>query len=328
MHNACIYCHRRLGANAELEELPIGRRLAFDAAKQRLWIVCPRCRKWNLPPLDVDERGEAIDALERRFRSTTQRRQSGTIGIATLRSGVDLVRIGPALWPEFASWRYGRDLEARRRWHIGRVGSSLGAAGLLAYPVMFILYSEPVLLAGVGLWTAWSIVRRPRRVVCRVPSSNGARVAVRRAHLPYAELLSHPDGGWRLGVAHDRGTAVLRDREAVRALGLVLPRFNSAGATKSDVADAIGVITELGGPEAMHADARSRPVIDGALAALDHPVRIALEMAAHEESERRALAGELALLEAEWREAEEIAGIVDQLDAEMRAPDGTSCLPA
>jgi hypothetical protein len=42
-------------------------------------------------------------------------------------------------------------------------------------------------------------------------------------------------------------------------------------------------------------------------------VRLALEMAAHEETERRALHGELALLEAAWREAEEVAAIADDM---------------
>jgi hypothetical protein len=36
-------------------------------------------------------------------------------------------------------------------------------------------------------------------------------------------------------------------------------------------------------------------------------------MATHEESERRAMEGELARLEQEWRQAEELAGISDQL---------------
>lgn len=43
---------------------------------------------------------------------------------------------------------------------------------------------------------------------------------------------------------------------------------------------------------------------------------LALEMALNEESERRAMAGELALLEAAWREAEEIAAIADALPEE------------
>ena len=46
---------------------------------------------------------------------------------------------------------------------------------------------------------------------------------------------------------------------------------------------------------------------------------LALEMALHEEQERRALEGELALLDAAWREAEEIAAIADRLAGEVPA---------
>ena len=41
--------------------------------------------------------------------------------------------------------------------------------------------------------------------------------------------------------------------------------------------------------------------------------RVALEMALHEEQERRALEGELWILEQAWKEAEEIAAISDNL---------------
>ncbi len=39
--------------------------------------------------------------------------------------------------------------------------------------------------------------------------------------------------------------------------------------------------------------------------------RLALEMSVHEENERRAIEGELAVLEAAWRDAEHIAAICD-----------------
>ena len=45
-------------------------------------------------------------------------------------------------------------------------------------------------------------------------------------------------------------------------------------------------------------------------------VRLALEMAAHEDTERRAMEGELKLLERQWREAEEVAAIADGLALE------------
>ena len=43
------------------------------------------------------------------------------------------------------------------------------------------------------------------------------------------------------------------------------------------------------------------------------PMLLAMEMAAHEDVERRAMEGELAILEAAWRQAEEIASISDNL---------------
>ena len=53
---------------------------------------------------------------------------------------------------------------------------------------------------------------------------------------------------------------------------------------------------------------------DGALSGrVAAPTLLALEMLLHEESERRALAGELEALREQWRQAEEIAAIADAL---------------
>ena len=46
------------------------------------------------------------------------------------------------------------------------------------------------------------------------------------------------------------------------------------------------------------------------------PSHVALEMAANEDIERRALLGELDLLHAAWKDAEEIAAIADELFAD------------
>ena len=50
-----------------------------------------------------------------------------------------------------------------------------------------------------------------------------------------------------------------------------------------------------------------------AISAFPTYVKLALEMASHEEQERRAMEGELALLEAAWRQAEEVARIADDM---------------
>jgi hypothetical protein len=62
-------------------------------------------------------------------------------------------------------------------------------------------------------------------------------------------------------------------------------------------------------PERIREDRASRPFPLNA----DYPASLALEIALHEESERRAMEGELAELDAAWRQAEEIAAIADRL---------------
>jgi hypothetical protein len=112
MYKTCIYCTRNLGDNESVENFPVGRRLAFDAGKGRLWVVCDNCRRWNLTPLE--ERWEAIEECERQYRDTTVRYSTDNVGLARLSEGLDLVRIGKPLRPEFAAWRYGREFLQRR----------------------------------------------------------------------------------------------------------------------------------------------------------------------------------------------------------------------
>jgi hypothetical protein len=92
MYSTCIFCNASLGANEALEHFPVGRRLAFDAARGRLWAVCPRCARWNLTPLE--ERWEAVEECERLFSSTRVRVSTAQIGLARLAEGTELVRLG------------------------------------------------------------------------------------------------------------------------------------------------------------------------------------------------------------------------------------------
>lgn len=66
-----MFCRRPLGDNEVIESFQIGRRLAFDAARGRLWVVCGRCERWNLSPLE--ERWEVVEDCERVFRGTRVR---------------------------------------------------------------------------------------------------------------------------------------------------------------------------------------------------------------------------------------------------------------
>ena len=58
---------------------------------------------------------------------------------------------------------------------------------------------------------------------------------------------------------------------------------------------------------------RDKKGVPGYINKMPKPTKLALEMALHEEQERRALAGELIDLEMAWREAEEVAQIADNL---------------
>ena len=84
MYSTCIFCHAGLGANNSIEPFPIGRRLAFDPAQGRLWVVCSKCERWNLSP--IEERFEAIEDCDRLYRGTYVRMSTGNIGIARMRS--------------------------------------------------------------------------------------------------------------------------------------------------------------------------------------------------------------------------------------------------
>jgi len=130
LYSTCLFCHAGLGSNEVIETFPVGKRLAFDAEKGRLWAVCPRCGRWNLTPLE--ERWEAVEACERRFRGTVLRTSTDNIGLTRLREGLDLIRVGRPLRPELASWRYARTFQ--RRW-IKHAAVTVGLIGIgLAVP--------------------------------------------------------------------------------------------------------------------------------------------------------------------------------------------------
>lgn len=319
MFPACLFCSTRFDPNQVVEALPVGRRIAFDQKRGRLWVVCRHCERWNLTPLD--ERWEAIEACERRFRDARKRVTSENIGLARLAEGLELVRIGEPLRPEFAAWRYGDQFGRRRRRTALAVGGLVAVGGGLA-----IAASVTGLMTGAGyaLWHGttgiWDSVQR-RRIAVRIPVSPGATISVRGRHLQRICLHSAkgPDE-WGIHVPHDHGVELFHGEAARQAAALIMPRLNAAGASQRKVAEAVAQIEACGDPasflaelaRSMSPDARRRNE-HGLLNGLVVETRLAIEMAVNEENERYALEGELALLELEWKEAEELAAISDQL---------------
>src|SRR5687767_13306257 len=112
MLSRCIYCLVPLPENQTLQHLRLGRRIAFDPARGRLWAICSACRRWNLAP--IEERWEALEELERLTRDRG-RLLSQTDSIALFRAeDLDVIRVGKAKLVEEAWWRYGQELRRRR----------------------------------------------------------------------------------------------------------------------------------------------------------------------------------------------------------------------
>ena len=338
MYSACIFCRAGLGRNEVIEHFPIGRRLAFDAAKGRLWVVCRRCERWNLTPLE--ERWEAVEECERRFRETRLRISTDNIGLARLREGLDLVRIGAPLRPEFAAWRYGDQFGRRRRRAMvqGALGVAIGSGLLIGGAAAGLLVGTAGLATNLAI-NAFSVIKLKSGML-HLPHPNGGHLVMTpqqhggvrlvegkpgawQLEVPYVALVPEPRAWWRAAFnSTEIGRVRLEGADAMRAAARLLPLINARGATPRRARDAVQLIEDAGGPERYFPSAAAsvrRWAVQqywgdtGAIRHLPHPVRLALEMAAHEETERRALEGELALLEQAWRDAEEIAAIADSL---------------
>lgn len=338
MYSTCLFCNGALGGNDTIEHFPVGRRLAFDAAKGRLWVVCPLCTRWNLTPLE--ERWEAIEECERSFRGTNVRVSTTNVGLARLPSGLELIRVGSPLRPEFAAWRYGRKLSTRRRQTQYIAGAGVAAAATAA--IVFGPALGPVLSTGTisiiafpGLTTVMGAIPmvgvlaardylRHDRVVAKLPHERSV-ITVRAKHLGDIEMSVHGhDGPASLAVPHDHGWSEFDGAAAIHATGVLIAGANRYGGDAASVRDAVRQIEHAGDASGYLSEASTRNGWRGGrvmsllnsyrnLGAmnLSPTERLALEMAVHEESERRSMEGELAVLENAWRDAEHIAAICD-----------------
>ena len=345
MYSICLFCNSELGRNEALEAFPIGRRLAFDARKGRLWVVCRKCERWNLTPLE--ERWEAIEQAERLFRDTKQRVSTDNIGLTRLPDSTELVRIGEPQRPEYAAWRYGDQFGKRRQRQMLLAGGGLGVVGVVLAGGATAGISVAV-FGGLIAQAMNSIVHgAPNHIVARIRMSDLGTVAVRRRHLAATRLVPGNDAPLALDLRFKNGEARIEGKEALRVAGMLMPHVNRYGGKQDTVQSAVKVLEEAGGVDGYlgnlskyASDATAVPLRQSAskrarrhpdwsgrkpkmspwtgaytsgLFGLSVPDRLALEMALHEEAELRALRGELAELERAWRDAEEIAAISDNM---------------
>jgi len=350
MYATCLFCHSPLGANESIEHFPVGKRLAFDAAKGRLWVVCGKCERWNLSPLD--ERWEAIEESERAYRDTKKRVATDNVGLARLDDGTELIRIGAPLRPEFAAWRYGDTFGRRRRNRI-IAGSAIAAGG--AAMVGGLTLSFGSLIASGAMMPSLVMLGFSLRNVgaqwvprLRVVANDGAIIRVsaetirRSTHIAVGDADTQESAQLSVSlvattssiprpklqyknISFRNRTERLTGRHAQVALAQILAVKNSRTGSLKDLAAALPLIEQASGPGALMRAlplARFQPRLQRymklpstiiSIGSLPAYARLALEMSLHEDAERRALEGELHELERRWKEAEEIAAISDSL---------------
>lgn len=283
MFATCLFCNGALGANEALEHFPVGRRIAYDAAKGRLWVVCRKCERWNLSPLET--RWEAIEEAERLFRGTKLRVSTDNIALAQLREGTELVRIGKPIRTEFAAWRYGDQFG--RRWRKYAAGSAIiASAPSVQFVGQMANFAESHFLhtssngmlaaafAGMGFAAAGIGVRmtrnfRDRRSIANVRDDAGNLRRINRYFMDHSVIEAPTnEHGWKLFLSHQREltdwevrrkeveptrrqrwddvtSTTLSDEVALRALATMLPHINRGGGSRRTVNAAVEAIVQV-----------------------------------------------------------------------------------
>jgi hypothetical protein len=307
MFRSCAFCNTPFDGDGGPSGLGVGRRIAFDEWKGRLWVVCPRCSRWNLTPFD--DRLERIEAVARAAQSG--RIAASTDQVALIRwERYDLVRVGKPLRVELATWRYGERLRNRQRERMKVVVPlTVAAIGLgIAANVA----------AGGGFGViVWNLHRAVDWVYLRIVGSRkvsliespicahcGSIMQLRARHVQHARVVpdAHADAAVVLSCPHCHNEgAQLSGIEAVQVLRQGLTYLNLARGGRRRAEDAAREVDRVGGPDHLVRDIARREL---PLRALRPERGLALEMAVDERAE-------VAELERQWREAEEIAEIAD-----------------
>lgn len=324
MYRTCIFCYQDLGQNQSIEACPVGRRLAYDPAKGRLWVVCRHCERWNLTPFE--ERWEALEDCERHYRGTRLRYSTANVGLARVGEGLELVRIGEPLRPELAAWRYGDQFGRRRRRYLVLTGLTLVSVPVVtvgAFSALAAIGVSGSLVLNSVLHTR-NFLRRKRTVTTLPPIETRSALKLTRAQLDEVQIMSEGLEQWHLSIPASADILmgdrlVLRGESALAALRHILPHINRGGGSRQVVSDAVQRLEEIPDAPAQiwkmaaAAGRRWHGGLDHTLAGQPTEHRLALEMLLREEHEERSLRGELWRLEREWRTAEEIASIADTL---------------
>jgi len=307
MFRSCAFCNAAFDGDGGPSGLGIGRRIAFDEWKGRLWVVCPRCSRWNLTPFD--DRLERIEAVARA--ASQGRIAASTEQVALIRwERYDFVRVGKPPRVELATWRYGERLRNRQRERMKVVvpltvaAIGLGIAANVAAGGGFGVIVWNVHRLVDGIYNGMVGRRRVALTEAPICASCGSVMDLRAKHVQHARVV--PDRHAEMAVVlscprcrHE--AAQLTGTDAVQALrqGLTFLNLKRGGRRRAE--DAAREVDRVGGPDRLVRDIAQRELTLGSL----RPERgLALEMAVDERAE-------VEELERQWKDAEEIADIAD-----------------
>ena len=154
--------------------------------------------------------------------------------------GLELVRIGQPMRPEFAAWRHGDQFGRRRKRSI--------AYGVLGLTVFLGLNAAGAALAtGSGLggyyvWHGWE-VWSSARTRAKLRPDDGRIIKIKKHDLPHTRLRPSEDGdGFRISILKGKKQEWFEGTEAERFAAQIVPRMNLAGGKKKTVQSAVEAI--------------------------------------------------------------------------------------
>lgn len=322
MYTSCAFCSGPFGGDGATSGLGVGRRFAYDGWKSRAWVICLKCRRWNLTPFDT--RLDTITALDRM--AAPGRVVATSEQVALIRVGpYDVVRVGKPPRVEMATWRYGERLKARQRERLKVVvpvslvviGATI-AFNALAFGSMGAFIGQVPSIAD-SIYTGM-VGNRKVNIEPPICAHCGKVLVLKAKHVERARLqaTARSDLALLLDCPHCKHeAALLEGTDAQLALrhGLTYVNLRKGKKIKKKAEEAAQRLDQVGGPDAfIYHKAREEALIKK----LGGGDALALEMAVDEQAELREL-------ERQWREADEIAEIADGLllnpDIERRLDD-------
>jgi hypothetical protein len=330
-------CERSLGRNSEIRHLTVGRRIAFDTSKGRLWVICTHCDQWNLVP--IEERWEAAEECDRTATTAEATASSTKLGIAQTETGLELLRVGGLDHADIANCRYGRRLVQRQRLLFWLAASFVALAIALGARADFETGSLDLgVYVGIAslAWLA-SVWRHPPSLAPTLVRIDGERIWIWPWQVDEIYIESDDQDSPPAVVLPGQAARRLGGLKAARFLGALLPKLNGADCVTASVHAAAKRVAHFEKQEHSHADSierRGRKTRNKKthrervlrpwerLAASEDRVslvritperRLALEMAVTEEIEQHELTQEAAVVGEDWTEQENIAAIADDL---------------